>query len=31
VGVGLALALALVAGAAIEAGRRLVARIRSRG
>ena len=31
VGVGLALALALVAGAAIEAGRRLVARARSRG
>ena len=30
VGVGLALALALVAGVAIEAGRRLVARIRSR-
>jgi membrane-associated protein len=31
VGVGLALALAPVAGAAIEAGRRLVARARSRG
>jgi membrane-associated protein len=31
VGVGLALALALIAGAAIEAGRRLVARARSRG
>jgi membrane-associated protein len=31
VGVGVALALALVAGAAIEAGRRLVARARSRG